>query len=231
METTMYDTLLQLPLFQGLCQSDFTNIIGKVKLHFSRHKAGEKLVNKADDCNNLIFMLKGEIMSETSDENDSYTYCEFYNAPCVIEPYSLFGMRTQYISSYIAQSDVNLVTISKSFVISELNNYDIFRLNYLNIISNRSQILYDRLWNITSEDVNTKIINFILSHSEKLSGKKILKIKMDDFAKILGDTRLTISKALNEMQEKELIQLHRKEIEIPEIEKLLRYKDSENIPI
>ena len=34
MEITMYDTLLQLPLFQGLCKNDFTNIIGKVKLHF-----------------------------------------------------------------------------------------------------------------------------------------------------------------------------------------------------
>jgi hypothetical protein len=35
MEITMYDTLLQLPLFQGLCKNDFTNIIGKVKLHFT----------------------------------------------------------------------------------------------------------------------------------------------------------------------------------------------------
>lgn len=28
---TMFDTLLQLPLFQGLAQEDFTNILGKVK--------------------------------------------------------------------------------------------------------------------------------------------------------------------------------------------------------
>ncbi len=31
---TMFDTLLQLPLFQGLAQEDFTNILGKVKLSF-----------------------------------------------------------------------------------------------------------------------------------------------------------------------------------------------------
>ena len=37
----MYDTLLQLPLFQGLAHEDFTNILGKVKLHFTKHKAGE----------------------------------------------------------------------------------------------------------------------------------------------------------------------------------------------
>ena len=32
---TMFDTLLQLPLFQGLAQEDFTNILGKVKLSFT----------------------------------------------------------------------------------------------------------------------------------------------------------------------------------------------------
>ena len=35
---TMFDTLLQLPLFQGLCHEDFTNILEKVKLHFTKHK-------------------------------------------------------------------------------------------------------------------------------------------------------------------------------------------------
>lgn len=225
METTMYDTLLQLPLFQGLCKSDFTDIIGKVKLHFSRHKAGEKIVNKGDDCNSMIFILKGEVMSESNNDENSYTYCEFYNAPHLIEPYSLFGMHTRFVSSYITQSDVHLVTIDKSYVISELSRYDIFRLNYLNIISNRSQALYDKLWNTAGEDTDAKIINFILSHSEKLTGKKILKIKMDDFARMLGDTRLTVSKALNEMQEKNCLILHRKEIEIPEIEVLRNYKE------
>ena len=40
MKTTMYDRLLQLPLFQGLCKTDFTNIsvypqrnIGKPECH------------------------------------------------------------------------------------------------------------------------------------------------------------------------------------------------------
>ena len=39
---TMFDTLLQLPLFQGLCHEDFTSILDKVKLHFINIKR-EKL--------------------------------------------------------------------------------------------------------------------------------------------------------------------------------------------
>lgn len=40
---TMFDTLLQLPLFQGLAQEDFTRILEKVKLHFTKYKPGELL--------------------------------------------------------------------------------------------------------------------------------------------------------------------------------------------
>lgn len=50
---TMFDTLLQLPLFQGLAQEDFTNILGKVKLSFTKHKAGEVIVKAGDTCSKL----------------------------------------------------------------------------------------------------------------------------------------------------------------------------------
>lgn len=217
MEITMYDTLLQLPLFQGLCKNDFTEIIGKVKLHFFKYKAGERIVCQGDSCLGLIFLLKGEIISETKNENNLYTWGEFFNSPYVLEPYSLFGMHTNYIYTHTAVSDVDIVSIEKNFILYELGKYDIFLLNYLNIINNRSQTLYERATDGKVHTVRDKILNFFFSHSERLNGKKILKIKMEDFAFLLNHTRLSVSKALNELQDKELITLRRKEIEIPEI--------------
>lgn len=184
METTMYDTLLQLPLFQGLCQNDFTNIIGKVKLHFSKYKAGEKIVSQGETCSGLIFLLQGEILSETVDKEQQFSWCEYFTEPFVIEPSSLFGMLTRYTASYTALTDINIVSVDKAFILSELNKYDIFRLNYLNIISNRSQTLYNKLWNNKVNSVEDKIVNFLLSHAEKMNGKKILKIKMEVFASL-----------------------------------------------
>lgn len=221
---TMYDTLLQLPLFQGLCPNDFTQILGKVKLHFSRHKAGERIITKGEACDKLVFLLKGEVMSESTDKYEQFSFYEYFQSPFVIEPYSLFGMYTEFVSSYIAQTEVNLVTIDKSFMLTELNKYDIFRLNYLNIISNRSQTLYNRIWDTKVEDTDSRIINFILYHTEKPSGEKLFKIKMDDFAHLLGETRLTISKALNELQDKGLLSLRRKEIVVPDVTLLINYQ-------
>lgn len=217
----MFDTLLQLPLFQGLAQEDFTNILGKVKLNFTKHKAGEVIVKANEVCNKLIFVLKGEILSSTTSADASYSFSEYFQAPFLIEPQSLFGMNTSYVATYTAQTEANTVSINKPFVMNELFKYDIFRLNYMNIVSNRAQNLNNRIWIKTADSLEKQIGNFILAHIERPVGKKALKIKMEELAQIVNDTRMGVSKALNSLQEKGVIELHRGEILIPDAEKLL----------
>ncbi|MCI1648307.1 MAG: Crp/Fnr family transcriptional regulator [Bacteroides sp.] len=219
---TMYDTLLQLPLFQGLAKEDFTSILGKVRLHFTQHKSGEILIKEGSVCNQLVFVLKGEIVSSTSSVDDSYWFTEVLQAPCLIEPCSLFGMNTTYVSTHVASAEVHTISIDKLFVLSELFEYEIFRLNYMNMISNRSQMLRSRLWaKVPGDNVETRIVDFIFSHIERTSGEKILKIKMSVLADIINATRLRVSKVLNDMQQRGLLELHRGEIVIPEFGKLL----------
>ena len=218
---TMFDTLLQLPLFQGLCNEDFTSILEKVKLHFIKHKAGETIIENGSACTQLCFLLKGEVSIVTNSPQNIYTVIEQMEAPYLIEPQSLFGMSTHYTSSYIAHTEAHTVSISKAFVLSDLFKYDIFRLNYMNIVSNRAQNLYSRLWDEPTLDLKGKIIRFFLLHCEKPQGEKVFKVKMDDLARCLDDTRLNISKTLNELQDSGLIELHRKEILIPDAQKLL----------
>lgn len=222
---TMFDTLLQLPLFQGLCHEDFTNILDKVKLHFTKHKAGETIIESGTPCERLCFLLKGEISIITTSLDNSYSFIERIEAPYLMEPQSLFGMSTNYTSSYVAHSIAHTVSISKAFVMSDLFNYEIFRLNYMNIISNRAQSLYARIWEeIPTQEMRDKVIRFILLHCEKAQGEKIVKIKMDDLARCLDNTRLNTSKALNELQDEGLIELKRKEIFIPDAQKLYDIK-------
>lgn len=212
----MYDTLLQLPLFQGLCQEDFTNILDKVKLNFVRYKAGETILASGTPCDQLVFLLKGELSTVTTSRNETFTFVEHTEAPYVIEPYALLGMNINYASSYIARTETDTITISKAYVLTNLLKYDIFRLNYMNLISNRAQNLYTRLWEEAPRNLEEKIIRFVLMHTEKQQGEKILKVKMDDLARCLDDTRLNVSKALNSLQEQKLLILHRKEIQIPD---------------
>ena len=158
---TMFDTLLQLPLFQGLAHEDFTNILGKVKLHFTKHKAGSVLATADDDCTQLIFILKGEVAMQTTERHGTYSLIEYLQAPALLEPQSMFGMHTRHASTYtVASDEVHAVSISKDFVLKELWQYDIFRLNFTNIISNRAQSLKARLWMPVPDDTEGRIVGF-----------------------------------------------------------------------
>ena len=92
--------------------------------------------------------------------------------------------------------------------------------NFTNIISNRAQSLKARLWMPVPDDTEGRIVHFICQRCEQSNGKKALKIKMEELARITNDTRLSISKALNKMQQDGWIELHRGEIVIPELKLL-----------
>ena len=55
--------------------------------------------------------------------------------------------------------------------------------------------------------------------------ERIMKIKMDDFARCVDDTRLNVSKVLNSLQEQKLLELHRKEIIIPDAALLAEWNE------
>ena len=79
---------------------------------------------------------------------------------------------------------------------------------------------YEKLWNSHIGNTEEKILNFLVLRSMKPEGKKILKIKMEDLASLIDEIRINVSKVLNDLQEQGLVQLSRKAISIPALEKL-----------
>lgn len=222
METSMYDTLLQLPLFQGLCKDDFTCIIEKVKFHFRNYNGEETIVKQGEACNQLIFLLEGKLSTIVADEEQNYRFSETLTAPFVIEPYSLFGMHTCYNATYKVQEQAKVLVIDKSYILSELINYEIFRLNYLNILSNRVQMNSHKLWHTHIGTLKEKFANFLLLRCTKPTGEKVLQIGMEDLARLINETRINVSKLLNDLQSKGIIHLKRKVIFIPDMQELVK---------
>lgn len=61
---SMYDVLLQLPIFQGVSRNKISELIEKMKFHFLKYPDGEKIVTSREECNHLKFLTSGEIRSE-----------------------------------------------------------------------------------------------------------------------------------------------------------------------
>ncbi len=228
----MYDKLLQLPLFQGLGKNEFTQIIEKVKFHFHKLSPGTVLIKEGEACDKLIFILDGEVLSEAYNSEQKYTLQETLKAPQIIEPYSLFGMKPFCNATYSAATEAGVLTIGKNFLLENLSRYDIFMLNYLNILSGRAQMLRQKTWNMRIGNTYERIMHFLQMRCNSLCGPKTLLIKMEDFADLLTDTRINVSMALNDMQTHDVLKLSRKKISINDLGKLIEFcqtkkKDSE----
>ena len=218
--TTIFDKLLQLPLFQGMTREDFASVVGKVAFHFQKHRAGDILAQTGSSCDKLIFLLKGEVEITTLSDQARYSVTEFVQAPCLIEPDSLFGPSTTFRSTYLAASEADTVTIHKSFILNDLFKYEIFRLNFLNYLCNRAQSEYRKLWENPTGSLEERMGRFVKQHLKRQQGKAILRIKMNDWAEILNETRKSVSHVLNSMQSRNLVELKRGEVHIAEVSNL-----------
>lgn len=221
MKGSMYDTLLELPLFQGLTKENITSIIEKVKMGFHTFEHKQNIALQGDKCNSLIFILDGNVAITSTDEKYNFRIEEEISGPYIIEPYSLFGMHTKYHASYSAINDVETLNIDKSYILTNLCKYEIFNLNYLNIISNRAQSANIKLWNSHIGCTKEKLMNFLTLRCLTTSGKKTLTITMEDLASLIDDTRINVSRALNEFQEIGILTLGRKKITIEDMAALI----------
>ena len=221
MELPMYDTLLSLPLFQGMSQADFNSLLQKIRLDFVRYAQGDVIIGKGDHCRSLAFLINGTVESSRSGMDGRFTFMESIDSPSLIEPYSMFGRAGLYQRTYTAASACSFLMVDKQYIYTELGKYNICRMNLLNILSGRAQQLDNYIWSIDGQTLRGRIIRFIQGLSDIQNGAKRLNIKMNDLATVMDATRLNVSHELNALEAEGLISLRRKEIYIPALENLI----------
>ena len=117
---SMYDVLLQLPIFQGVSRNKISELIEKMKFHFLKYPDGEKIVSIGEECNHLKFLISGEIRSELVTQNEKMRITETIQAPNVIAPEHLFGRDTYFPANLYAVGTVGVMQIEKASVVQML---------------------------------------------------------------------------------------------------------------
>ena len=135
MELPMYDTLLSLPLFQGMNQADFNSLLQKIRLDFIRYESGNTIISAGDRCKSLAFLINGTVESSRDGMDGRFTFKESIEAPYLIEPYSMFGRAGVYQRTYTAATTCSFLMVDKQYIYTELGKYNICRMNLLNILS------------------------------------------------------------------------------------------------
>ncbi len=220
----IFDKLLQFPLFQGMSRDDLEIVAGHTRFGFIKLNAGKTVIKSGDPCRQLYFLINGSLKVRTYADDYGYYVEEHISAPFIIQLESVFGYYQRYTHDFFAQTDVNFLTIDKEEVVRLTEDFLVFRLNIINHYATQTQKKMRQLWYRTPQSLEDRIVRFFAEHSLYPAGHKMISILMTRLADEVNDSRLNVSRILNDMQHRKLISLGRGKIEIPQLERLLYTK-------
>lgn len=216
----LYDKLLELPLFIGISTDELSDIVGQTKFGFHKLVADKPFIGVDDKCTHLFFLMSGSLRVVSYADNYRYRIEEELSAPAVIQPEHFFGLMQRYTKEFTAQTECSLLSLDKSEVLRLLDNYLIFRLNLLNSISMQAQRMGRVPWRQQSSEIRQQFVSFLRLRCLTQAGRKVLRIRMEDLAQELHQSRLNISRMLNSLQREGLLTMSRGIITVPQLEAL-----------
>jgi CRP-like cAMP-binding protein len=220
-ELKIYEQLQQFTLFQGLSRTELLQMAGNTKFGFVKLPAGKTVVREGEQCTQLHFLINGQLAANSVSDDGSYRIEEQLQAPWMLQPEALFGASTRYAITIRTLSEAHFITLSKDEVLRLFDDFLVFRLNLINLLSTQSQRRAHLLWRRCPGSLRQHLVRFMLDHSIYPAGRKMFHILMQQLACEVNDSRLNVSHELNAMQEEGLVILHRGRIEVPSIERLL----------
>ncbi len=218
--SSMFETLVNLPLLQGATIESISNILGNCKLNFNKYAPGETIIEAGDTCDNVTFIISGTVRLTAANSDQSFTVSQSLAAPDVIGPEFLFGKHTVFPGIATAIDNVSILRITKSEYIRIINSGPVFLFNYLNLISMDSQNSFEGLLQVSSGDSRLRVAHWVRSLTQAHSFDITLRTKHKNFSTIFCSEDL--KEALDDLHQQGLIDYTTNQIKVRDRRALLK---------
>jgi CRP-like cAMP-binding protein len=178
-------------------------------------------VKSGEACTQLYFLINGSVRVITYSDDYGYSVEEQISAPYILQVEGVFGYHQRYTHDFIASSDVNFITIDKEELVRLSEDFLVFRLNLMNNFATQTQKQLRLSWLHQPQSLRERVERFLTQHCVYPAGHKQFNILMTRLADEMNDSRLNVSRVLNQMQKDGVVTLYRGRIEIPQLERLL----------
>ena len=215
-----YDKLQQAQVFKGLTTDEVETILGNVSYKVRKFRAGSLIAQQGDQVNSLIIVMSGLVKGEMVDFAGRVIKIEDIPASGALASAFIFGNRNRFPVNVIAQSDGELLVIEKSAFLSLLMRNDRTLTNFLDLISNRSQFLSEKIKFLNFKTIKGKLAHYILQSAGSSGNSVTFGMTQSELADYFGVARPSIARALGDMEEEGIIEASGKHIKILNRKKL-----------
>ena len=220
-DTGAYEKLMALPLLMGFGQADLSLVAGHTRFDFRKYEPGEVIVPKGAPCDQLHFLTHGEIKAVEELGGKDFRLEEILPAPQLLQPERLYGLHQRFSRTFVAQATCSDMSLHKREVARLCREFELARINLVNIVSTRAQRTQDLLCREAPRNPRDTFVFFLERHCLQASGKKTLFVKVKRLGEELRLSRRDLSAALHQLEAEGGLRLYRGRIEIPAMERLL----------
>ena len=209
-----YSLLSNAPLFKGLSHDEIEKILDNVPHNVKKFQSGSMICLSGEHVNSLMVVISGIVKGEMADYAGRVIKIEDIAAPDTLAPAFLFGSRNRFPVNVIAVSSAELLLISKTDFLKLLMINDTILVNFLDMISNRSQFLSEKIKFLNFKTIKGKLAHFILQKAGNDLSSVILEMTQNELADLFGVARPSVARVLRELEEGGFIEAKGKNIKI-----------------
>ena len=209
-----FNQLAACPLFKGISTEEIASILSVVPYRTRNYKTGSLISQSGEPVNSLMVVTNGIVKGEMVDDAGRVIKIEDIPAPGSLATAFIFGNKNRFPVNVAAVSDVEIMSIDKQDFLKLLMTNDRVLVNFLNMISNRSQFLSEKIKFLNFKTIKGKLAHYIL---QKAGNDKIsvsLDMTQNDLADFFGVARPSVSRALGELEQEGFIEAAGKNIRI-----------------
>ena len=218
---SMYQQLMQLPLFQGVSAEKITSLVEKLPFHFLKYRNGEQVLTMGDACTHIKFVVSGKVRVEMPCAHLRVTIEQTLTTPNVLAPEYLFGRETVYPFSVYADGPCGILQLLKSDYVKMINSDKVFLFNILNYLSSGSQRSVSSSLSVKDGSVSERLA--ILVQSLVIAGASdvVLRYKQKDLCALLGTQRTTLITMLDKLSDDGIVEYDSNAMTVLDMHKLM----------
>lgn len=177
------------------------------------YKKGDVLFHDGDNCTEVGFLETGSVSIVTNTYGDNEYEINHITDNGFFGTYLFFGDIHKYLGTAVAKKQSKVICFNKQNLMKAMEN-KAFLTNYLSLISNSYLRLQQKVKVLSQRSIKEKIL-FILYQNYQFNNTRTYVIKSKELlANYLNVTRPSLSRALIELQNDNIISFDRYSITI-----------------
>jgi CRP-like cAMP-binding protein len=217
-----YSVLLKSPLFRSMVLAEVMSVMATTPYRIKKYNSGTMIALSGEPVKSFMLVIDGRVKGEMVDFSGRVIKIEEIPASGALASAFIFGSWNRFPVNVVAISDTRILTIEKPDFLKFLNNNDRILANFLDIISDRSQFLSEKIKFLSFKTIKGKLAQYILQVVGRDKTEITVSSTQSELAEYFGVARPSIARVIGELEDEGIIRTSGKHIIILDKERLAR---------